>query len=68
MAGNTTLKKLNLLGQSDYKIQVLHAVADSTSIEDLQILSELIGCHAKLLGHDYVFTVCGLTPQLCRKC
>ena len=55
MAGNTILKKLNLLGQSDYKIQVLYAVAGSTSIEDLQILSELIGGHAKSLNHDYVF-------------
>ena len=42
MAKNTTLRKLDLRGESYFTVPVLHGVAGNTTIEDLEVSGELI--------------------------
>ena len=42
MAKNTTLRKLDLRGESYFKVPVLHGVAGNTTIEDIKVCGELI--------------------------
>ena len=42
MTENTTLRKLDLCGESYFTVPVLHGVAGNTTIEDLDVGGELI--------------------------